>query len=148
MSQVAINLVLARLPVEEGRKPFAYNDATGKRVTCKPGGNLSIGEGINLEEGLAPEEITWLTTNRITILDAKMQPYQWYQNANDARKSVFLDVAFNQGFADLLHYPHMLACATSNDWEGSADNLTDKDPSIDKSRYAPLRAILSSGVIA
>jgi hypothetical protein len=153
MTQQAVTLVAARLSSEEGRKPFAYNDKTGKRVTCKTSdptttGNLTIAEGINLEDGLFPEEMDYLTLNRLHKMDVSLSVYQWYLNANPARQSVFLDVAYNQGKEGLLHYPHMLAAALSNDWDTAAENLTDRDPSIDKSRYAPLRAILSSGVIA
>lgn len=145
MTAAAVAIVMSRLPVEEGRKPFAYNDATGKRVSCQPGGNLSIGEGINLENGLAPEEITWLTQNRIAKLDTAMQNYPWYTAANDVRQSVFLDVAFNAGLNGLLHYPHMLSYAALGEWDNSAVELTDKDPSIDASRYASLRKLLKDG---
>ena len=145
MSQAAIDQVMARLPREEGVKKFAYNDATGKQVTCKPGGNLSIGEGINLEWGLEPEEIDFLSRNRITKLDAQLQAYPWYSAASDPRQSVFLDVAFNDGLEGLMHFPHMLSAAAANDWDDATEELAVADKSLDASRYAPLRAILKAG---
>jgi len=58
---------------------------------------------------------------------------------------VFLDIAFNGGLHDLLGYPHMLAAAAKGDWTEAAAQCTEKDPKLDASRYAPLRALLLSG---
>lgn len=141
----AVSITLNRLVVEEGRKRFAYNDATGAQVTCKPNGNLSIGEGINLEVGLDDEEIDWLTARRLGKVAAQLVSYAWYAGADEVRKSVFLDIAFNGGVAGLLHYPKMLGFAAHGDWINAAAECTEKDPKLDASRYAPLRALLRAG---
>jgi hypothetical protein len=45
----AIDITAARLLKEEAFRQYPYNDATGQRVTCLPGGNLSWLIGLNLE---------------------------------------------------------------------------------------------------
>jgi GH24 family phage-related lysozyme (muramidase) len=141
----ALELFLARAPVEEGVRKFAYNDATGKTVTCQPGGNLSIGEGINLETGLDPDEIAFLTRHRAGLVEATLQTYSWYVAAGPTRQSVALDIGFNAGIGGLLHFPHMIAAYAAQDWTGAANECAVADPKLDAQRYAPLRALILKG---
>lgn len=140
----ACDLTYTRLNLEEGRKPFAYDDSTGKRVSCQPAGNLSIAVGVNLETGLDNDEIDWLSKHRLTKLENQLTAYQWYRGLDVARQSVLLDVAFNQGVGGLLHYPHMLAAIQSQDWKTAAMECHVADPRLDK-RYSDLAKILLSG---
>jgi GH24 family phage-related lysozyme (muramidase) len=140
----AVDITYARLNLEEGRKPFAYDDSTGKRVSCQPQGNLTIAVGVNLEVGLDNEEIDWLSRRRLGKLETVLSSYQWYRGLDPARQSVLLDIAFNQGATGLLHYPHMLAAIQSKDWATAATECHVADPRLDK-RYADLAKILLSG---
>lgn len=140
----AIDITYARLKLEEGVRQFAYNDATGKRVSCLPQGNLSIGVGVNLETGLDGEETDWLSLHRLAKLENQLTAYQWYRGLDIARQSVLLDVAFNQGLGGLLHYPHMLAAIQSQDWKTAAMECHTANPQLDK-RYSDLAKILLSG---
>jgi len=142
----AVEVLLARLPREEGDIAYPYNDATGKRVSCRPGGNLTIAEGINLEDGLDAEERAFLVQHRVNKAHTALLQYSWYAGITDPyRQSVPLDIAFNGGVHDLLGYPHMIAAIAKGDWEEASRQCTDKDPKLDASRYAPLRQILLYG---
>jgi len=140
----AADVLMARLTKEEGDKLLPYDDATGKSVKA-PKGNLSWGRGFNLmqcgSEGLFDVMEQYL----IGVLDKTLQSYSWYTNAGDVRASVFLDIAYNGGIHDLLGYPHMIAAADKGDWVTASKECTDKEPLIDKSRYAPLRELLLHG---
>lgn len=139
----AIDLAYDRLGGEEGRRAFAYNDATAKRVTCKPGGNLSIAVGVNLEIGLDDEEIDWLSRHRLQKVEAALTRFPWYGACNDARKSVLLDVAFNAGVEGLLHFPKMIAAIAHQNWLAAANELLDSDAARElPSRYGPLAKIM------
>lgn len=140
----AIDLTYARLKLEEGQIPFAYNDATGKRVTCQPGGNLSIACGVNLETGLDNDEMDWLSRHRLEKVANQLTAYVWYRGLDAPRQSALLDIAFNQGVNGLLHYPHMLAALQSQDWKTAAMECHVADARLDK-RYADLAKILLSG---
>lgn len=142
------DIVYARLATEEGKKPFAYNDATGKRVTCLPSGHLSIGIGINLENGLEEEEMELLARRRITKFQQALGVYKWYVALNPARRSVFLDLAFNNGMPHLLHYVGTIGATAAENWQLAHDDLLDSDAARElPHRYGPLAVILLNGVI-
>jgi hypothetical protein len=140
----AISVLLARLTTEEGQRLLPYDDATGLNVKA-PVGNLSWGRGFNLMECGSPGLFQVMESYLLTVLDNRLQAYSWYANAGDVRASVFLDIAYNGGIHDLLGYPSMIHYASIGDWVNAAAQCTDKDPKLDASRYAPLRALLLSG---
>ncbi len=140
----AVDLALARLPSEEGVRKFAYNDATGKQVTCKPDGNLSIAIGINLETGLDAAEIAMLTQHRLGLVEQQLLGYAWYAKCDDVRKSVLLDIAFNEGVGGLLHFPHMLAAIANDNWAEAKAQCAVQDPRL-KARYDALGDLLLKG---
>ena len=142
-----VELVVARLLTEEGKRRYAYNDATGERVTCQPKGNLSIGVGLNLETGLDEEEIEWLLRHRVGKTAAALASYVWYQKCNAARRSALLDIGFNGGVGDLLHYPRMIAAIGRTDWQTAKAECKAKDPRL-AGRYDVLGNILLTGIAA
>lgn len=148
--------VKARLLSEEGKRKFAYNDKTGKTVTCKSAdpktsGNLSIGEGINLENGLDDIEIEFLTSHRLSLCETAMLATPWYSQLSwddPPRASVFLDMAYNEGIEGFLRgFPSCIRYATARQWTSCAAECKVADGKLDAQRYAPLRKILLSGVI-
>ena len=142
-----VAIATARLQTEEGKKPRAYNDATGETVSCRPGGNLSIGFGINLETGLDDYEMDFLLQHRVSVTDKALRAYLWYTGVDEIRGSVLLDVGFNSGISGLLHFPKMLAAAGDHDWPTMSHECAVANPKLDASRYAPLRQIILSGVV-
>ena len=141
----ALDIFAARAIREEAKRRLAYNDATGKTVTCQPGGNLSIGIGINLEAGLDDAEIEWLFRHRAGLIETQLQVFAWYTGADPVRQSVALDVGFNEGLRGLLHFPHMIAAYAVKDWPTAASECRIEDPKVDAQRYAPLRVLLLNG---
>jgi len=139
-----VEITYSRLGTEEGRKAFAYDDSTGHRVTCQPAGNLSIAVGVNLETGLDDEEIDWLSQHRLQKVARQLSGYSWYASLDEARQSVCLDIAFNQGLHGLLHYPKMIAALTRQDWAAAASECSAQDPRL-KGRYDTLANILRTG---
>ncbi len=140
----AVSVLLARLTTEEGERMRPYDDATGTDVKA-PKGNLSWGRGFNLMQCGSSGLFDVMESYLVSDIDHRLQAYSWYTGAGDVRGSVFLDIAYNGGLHDLLGYPHMLAAAAKGDWATAATECTDKDPKLDASRYAPLRALLLSG---
>lgn len=140
-----IDIVVKRLPIEEGVRKLAYDDSTGRQVTCKPRGNLTIGIGHNLEIGLDDDDISWFLRKDLQKIVAPLSQYEWYKKCDPVRRSVLLDMAFNQGVNGLLHYSHMLSAILKNDWETAAAECGVADPKLDASRYAPLRKLMLVG---
>jgi len=151
MNQAAIARTAKRLVGEEEYRQFPYNDATGKRVTCKPDGNLSWLIGINLETAGSIELAELVVSHFLEKLDKDFSTVWWYPNLDDIRLSVVLDVAFNAGEGGLLHFPKMLAACGAKDWATAKAELLDsaaaRNPRL-KHRYEILAEILSTGVEA
>lgn len=142
MSIAATELTVARLLKEEGIKLLPYDDATSLPVRA-PNGNLSWGVGFNLmvcgSVGLFEAMLRYL----LAPIEAALNAQPWYGTLPDVVQSVCQDVAFNGGVHGLLAgYPHMIACLERGDLQGAAAQCTDEDPHLDKSRYAPLRALI------
>jgi hypothetical protein len=140
----AVSVLLSRLTTEEGERVLPYDDATGLNIRA-PKGNLSWGRGFNLMKCGSKGLFDVMESFLLSALDSQLQTYPWYTQAGDVRASVFLDIAYNGGIHDLLGYPSMIHYASIGDWVNAAAQCTEKDPKLDASRYAPLRALLLSG---
>lgn len=140
----AVDLVLVRLPAAEKRMRYAYNDATGKRVSCQPEGNLTIAEGINLEMGLDEVEIDFLDRHRVELAEKPLLGYSWYQGADEVRQSVALEIAFNAGLHGLLGFPSMLHYYGLKDWPSAAKECHAGDSRL-AGRYAALAQLILTG---
>lgn len=145
MSAAAIELTVARLLVEEGVRVLAYDDATGLPVVA-PKGNLSWGIGFNLMKCGSKKLFAVMLRSLLEDIEAQLVTLFWYSLLPDSIQSVCQDVAYNGGVHDLLNYPRMIAAFEKGDWEEAAAQCTDKDPKLDASRYAPLRAIIRAAV--
>lgn len=148
MSRAAVLKFLGRDRIvrEEGDKLLPYDDATAKPVVA-PVGNLSWGWGFNLmacgSEGLFYVMADYL----VSQLDAHLSQQAWYASLSSepTRQSVFLDVAYNSGEDLKHHWPKMVAAAGVRDWTECAAQCKVARPDLDKSRYAPLRALILAG---
>jgi lysozyme len=132
----AVDVALPRLKLEEGFRTLAYKDTQG---------HTTIGYGWNVDAGISKSAAGALLNAQLTDLDTALAGYPWYQAANDVRKSVFLDIAFNSGLHGLLGFPHMLSAAATGDWEVAAVQCQVKEPEL-ASRYATLAQLLRTGV--
>ena len=146
---LAVDLAAKRISSarEEGFRPYPYDDATGLRVHA-PKGNITEGYGFNCD---APRPASFwfaLLQQEVAQLDADLSQFSWYSGANDVRRSVFLDIAFNQGLVGLMHYPSMIHYASIGDWTNSAAECTvkpDSPPGV-IARYKQLSDLLLCGV--
>jgi GH24 family phage-related lysozyme (muramidase) len=128
----AIGEASLRLQTEEGFRGLPYKDTRG---------HTTIAYGFNVDAGISKYAAGALLVAQLTELDATLAGYAWYKNANDVRKSVFLDVAYSSGLHGLLNFPHMLAAAASGDWATAASECKVVEPEL-AGRYAALAELL------
>ena len=150
MSSDAIDIVCDRLKAEEAFRAFPYNDATGERVTCRPGGFLTWLYGLNLEiaatEEFADAVMSWYCDG----LDEDLSAYDWYRDLGDVRKSVLLDMAFNVGVEGLLGFTEMIAAlsATPPNYAAAADQILLSVAAHElRARYDKLSDIMRAGTL-
>lgn len=143
----ASDLVHARLPRAEGDRNDAYDDATGKTVhSVSPDGHITWGRGFNLSAIASPALFDVIEAHLIGAVEASLLKLDWYVGADSVRRSVFLEVAYNNGLTGLLHgFPKMIRYAGLKDWENCANECTVSRPDLNASRYAPLRALIRNG---
>lgn len=142
----AVDLTYARLRRSEGVRPFAYDDSTGRTVSCKPAGNLTVGVGINLEVGLDDEEIAWLCKRRLSRISDRLSSRDWYRALDEVRASVALEIAFNVGIDGfLVGFPNLISALRLQAWPDAQRECHAADVRL-KRRYATLGTILLSGV--
>jgi hypothetical protein len=141
MSATATELTISRLVGEEGFRLLPYDDKTGQSVKA-PLGNLSWGVGFNLmqcgSKGLFEAMLRYL----VGQIEAQLVTLAWYSSLPDSVQSVCQDIAFNGGIHDLMNYPKMIYALAHGDLASAANECAEKDPKLDASRYAPLRAII------
>lgn len=107
--------ILDQLRRDEGTRNKPYTDSVGK---------LTIGVGFNLTDvGLYPEEVEFILENRVGKLDAVLRAYAWYTPLDEVRKGAILNMAYNMGVGDLLHFPSMIHYLTAGDYPNAAKEM-------------------------
>lgn len=140
----AVQLLLARLGTEEGTKLLPYDDATGAPVKA-PKGNLSWGRGFNLMQCGSPGLFDVMDAYLVGEIERQLLPLPWYGLLSPVRQSVVLDIAYNEGIHGLLGFPHMISALAAGHWQEASRECAVLNPSLNESRYAPLRALILSG---
>lgn len=111
--------LVKQLKGDEGVIPHAYPDHLGY---------LTIGVGRLIDKrkggGLRPDEITYLLNNDIdNRIEALTRALPWFQNLDDARKGVLLNMAFQLGTPGLLGFQNTLALIRDGKYDQAADAM-------------------------
>lgn len=141
-----VSLVMARLTTEEGLKLYLYDDATGLAVKA-PKGNASIGYGCNVQAGWTAKFAWAVMQLQVIEIQEKLLLLPWYLALNVVRRSVLLDIGFNDGYVGLMAFHRMIAAITKQDWRTAQLECKVKNAVLQK-RYAGLSNMLLTGVIA
>ena len=113
----------------EADKPYAYDDATGKKLeqgdTLR--GNLTIGIGWNLSDRNLPDHIRYELAD-IAIEQAVNdceKTFGAFHTFPDQVKRVFINMMFNMGIRRFRNFHHMIAAADARDWSEVANQMVD-----------------------
>jgi hypothetical protein len=140
-----VEICAERLENEEKFMSGLYDDATDLPVKAASG-NATIGFGCNVQAGWS----LWLARGvlRLQIQEVQMPlaNYTWYQGLNAARRSVMLDVGFNDGVGGLLQFHQMIDAIVAQNWPEAAAQCHVKNPKL-AARYEALAQILLTGVV-
>lgn len=130
----------ARLAGEEKVMRFPYVDSLGV---------LSIGIGRNLrDKGISVEEALYLADNDIMDAEKEIWHYcsDWYASLGDARKSVIVDMVFNEGIGHLLGFKNMINYIKIKNYVGAAHEMMASEWARQvKGRASKLALIMETG---
>lgn len=132
----AIDMALGRVKLEEGFRATLYRDTQGHQT---------IGYGLNVDAGISEHVAAATLQAQLEELQAALNKYPWYAPLDPVRQSVLLDIAFNNGLAGLLHFPHMLAAISHQDWGNAATECHVENPEL-AGRYQKLSQLLLTGM--
>ena len=114
-----ISELTAQLNRDEGRKPAAYQDHLGFWT-------IGVGRLIDSRKGggLRDYEMDYLLRNDINDrIDALTRALPWFQNLDDARKGVLLNMAFQMGTDGLLAFKNTLAEVRAGDYSTASEMM-------------------------
>lgn len=132
----AVEIVLPRLRQEEGFRATLYRDTQGHQT---------IGYGLNVDAGISQRVAAAALQAQLEELQEALAKYPWYAPIDPVRQSVLLDIAFNNGLAGLMHFPHMLAAISRQDWASAATECHVENPEL-AGRYQKLAQLLLTGM--
>ncbi len=109
-------LLREQLNRHEGLRLKPYKDTAGV---------LTIGYGRNLEQGISEHEARMLLANDIYRAhdDARKFASASWNQMNDARKAVIINMAFNLGYARLSKFVLFRAALAVGNWEAAARRM-------------------------
>ena len=127
------------LRLHEGVKRFPYRCTAGK---------LTIGVGFNLDDvGLYPEEIDFILDNRIRRTEEEVERvFPWYNELDEVRQAVIVDMAYNMGIATLQQFKRTLGSVRDGDYvRAAAQMLQSKWARQVKNRAIRLSIMMETG---
>ncbi len=94
-----------------------------------PAGYWTIGYGHNLEAHGLPESMVeeFLNTALVRTQDECESKIRGWDNLNEARKSVVIDMNFNMGWPTFSKFKKFLAALEKGDWENAAEEMEDSN---------------------
>jgi lysozyme len=105
---------------DESVEPCVYLDSLGYST-------IGVGRLVDKRKpgsGLRPDEISYLLNNDIDDrINALTRKLPWFQNLDDARQGVLLNMSFQMGVEGLLKFVTTLALVRSGDYDKAADGM-------------------------
>lgn len=105
---------------DEGKRACVYKDHLGFDT-------IGVGRLVDSRKpgaGLRDDEITYLLHNDIDDrIEALTRALPWFQNLDDARKGVLLNMAFQMGTAGLLGFKNTLKLIEAGKYAEAADAM-------------------------
>lgn len=108
----------AQITAHEDIKQSAYQDSLGywtigigKLIDARKGGKLSL------------DEINYIFNNSLEDAYNDLKIYPWFNNLDEIRQGVLIELDFNIGLPNLLGFIMMIACIKNHDYVGASNQL-------------------------
>ena len=111
----------AQLKFDEGVKEYAYTDSEGYLT-------IGVGRLIDRTKGgkLSEDEIEYLLDNDIDrIQNQTIRAFHWYNDLNDVRQEVILNMVFNLGLNGFKNFKLMIKALERHDFTEASREMLD-----------------------
>jgi lysozyme len=103
------------IELHEGRRAKPYQDTVGK---------WTVGVGRNLtDKGLSDSEIDYLLMNDIRECTDDLKTFLWWDDLDEVRRNVLIDMRFNLGPSRFRQFKATLAAVAMGDYVTASDQM-------------------------
>lgn len=149
MTDIEIQPCIKQLALDEGYRPYCYDDATGAKVIA-PKGKLTTAIGLNLQDSpITYDEAIYLLTNRVRNFERQIDNmFSFYKSLDIVRQSVILNMTFNLGFVGFTKFGGLIGALRAGDYAKAHDEILDSDAARKLvARYQRLAIMMSTGMV-
>ena len=75
------------------------------------------------EQGITTEQAMWLLANDISECIKDLKTFTWFDQLDDVRAKVVIDMRFNLGAAEFRKFRKMIAALERDDYDTAADEM-------------------------
>ena len=100
-------------------------------------GYLTIGFGRNLEtNGISEAEAEFMLSNDLLMVEGELNDEGWYNQLDETRRAVVLNMAFNLGKKNLFKFKKFIGRLSDNDYEGASKEMVTGSDGVSESKWA------------
>jgi len=98
---------------------------------------LSLGYGRNLEtNGISEAEAEFMLLNDLLACESELKNEGWYNQLDEVRRAVILNMAFNLGKPTLLKFRKLIGALSDDDYETASKEMVTGSDGVSPSKWA------------
>jgi len=100
-------------------------------------GYLTIGFGRNIEtNGISEAEAEFMLSNDLIACENELKDEGWYNQLDETRRAVVLNMAFNLGKPKLMQFKKFIGALSDDDYEGASKEMITGSDGVSESKWA------------
>ena len=100
-------------------------------------GYLTIGFGRNIEtNGISEAEAEFMLTNDLIACEKELKDEGWYNQLDETRRAVVLNMAFNLGKPKLMQFKKFIGALSDDDYETASKEMITGSDGVSESKWA------------
>jgi len=111
-----MDALLDRVGLDEGFRSKPYHCSQGY---------LTIGYGLNLENGISKDEARYLLRSRINKAIESCERLPWFEGLSDNRKRVIVNMVYNLGMTRFKRFKKTIAFIKAGDFQSASIEMLD-----------------------
>nr|BAR32469.1 Phage-related lysozyme (muraminidase) (COG3772) [uncultured Mediterranean phage uvMED] len=98
---------------------------------------LSLGYGRNLEtNGISEAEAEFMLSNDLIACERELKDEGWYNQLDETRRAVVLNMAFNLGKPKLMQFKKFIGALSDDDYETASKEMITGSDGVSESKWA------------